>query len=235
METMGVLYVATGKKYINAAIRSAKSVRAHSPNLPIHIFANWQDLESPFDPSTIHLLTIGNIDNPHRRSKIDYLTRSPFDRTLYLDTDTALNVDITHIFQVLDQFDVALCHAHRRNEPVRNKTWRVTIPDVFPQFNSGVFVYKKDPKVIQLLETWSTSFHEAGFPQDQITLRELLWLSDLRIATLPPEYNVRFMKYHYLWVKSEAGTKIFHLRRFHDGRLWFLKRMAKKILRGILH
>ena len=146
MESIGVLYVATGLKYIKAAIRSAKSVRVFSPDLPIHIFANWQDYEFKFDPSTIKLLTVGKIDQPHRRSKIDYLTQTPFERTLYLDTDTALNVEITPIFAVLDRFDVALCHAHRRNEPIRNKTWRIKIPDVFPQYNSGVFVYKKNPK-----------------------------------------------------------------------------------------
>lgn len=233
--SIGVLYVATGKKYIKAAIRSAKSVRAVCPTLPVHIFASWQDLNEVFSPSSIPFTTIGNIENPHRRSKIDYLSKTPFDRTLYLDTDTSLNVDITGIFQLLDRFDVALGHAHRRNELVRTRPWRVTLPEAFPQFNSGVFLYKTNPEVLQLLESWSVAFREAGFPQDQVTLRELLWLSDLRIATLPPEYNVRFMKYKYLWTKSEATPKIYHLRKYHEGRIGFLKRLAKRMLRGIIH
>lgn len=233
MESTGVLFVTTGKKYIKAAVRAAKTVRAFSPGLPIHLFANYQDYQFDFYQSTSPFTTVETIDNPHRRSKIDYLVHTPYDRTLYLDTDTALNSDTSKVFQILDRFDVALCHAHRRNEPVRIQKWLTDLPDAFPQFNSGVFLYKKSPEVVNLLETWSSSFREAGFPQDQVTLRELLWMSDLRIATLPPEYNMRFMKYHYFWSKSEATTKIFHLRRFHGGRLWFVMRLAKKLLRPL--
>ena len=85
-------------------------------------------------------------------------------------------------------------------------------------------MYRNTQEVIQFLEDWSHYFKEAGFEQDQMTLRELLWLSDLRMATLPPEYNVRYIKYHYLWSKSEATTKIFHLQRFHIGWFWWFTR-----------
>jgi hypothetical protein len=233
VDSTGILYVATGKKYIKAAMHSAKTVKKFCPELPTHLFADYQDYQLNFEQSSSPFTTIKVVENPHRRSKLDYLALTPYDRTLYLDTDTALNADISEVFQILDRFDVALCHAHRRNQPVRTRIWREDIPIAFPQFNSGVFLYKKSPEVIRFLETWASSFREAGFPQDQTTLRELIWLSDLRIATLPPEYNVRFMKYHHLWSQSEATTKIFHLRRFHDGRLWFVMRGVKKLLRPL--
>jgi hypothetical protein len=123
------------------------------------------------------------------------------------------------MFQVMERFDIALNQAFRRNDPNRLGTWRIALPQAFPQHNGGVILYRKTPEVIHFLENWSHYFKEAGFEQDQMTLRELLWLSDLRIATLPPEYNVRYIKYHYLWSKSEATTKIFHLQRLHSG--WF--------------
>jgi hypothetical protein len=233
MESCGILFVATGKKYINAAIRAAKSVQKHCPEMPVHLYANWQDYDYRFDLSPFPFTSTGKIEEPHRRSKIDYLSRTPFDRTLYLDTDTALNADIRELFQLLDRFDVALGHAHRRNSAARTKSWRLELPQAYPQFNSGVLVYKKTPQVLQLLQDWAICFKEAGFPQDQVTLRELLWLSDLRIATLPPEYNVRFMKYHYLWSKSEAVTKIFHLRKYHGGSFRFLKTWLKKIIAAV--
>ena len=62
----------------------------------------------------------------------------------------------------------------------------------------------------------------------------LLWKSDLRIATLPPEYNVRFIKYKYIWKKTEAIPKIFHLRRYHDGPFWRIPKTIKKLLRSAL-
>jgi hypothetical protein len=231
MVTVGVLYITTGKKYIKAAVRSAETVRKFSPDLPIHLFADYRIHGFEFDKIPDPFTSVEEIEHPHRRSKLDYMSRTPYDRTLYLDTDTALATDIRSIYQVLDRFDIALCHAHVRNNEVRLRPWNVTIPDAFPQFNSGVILYKNNPETIKLMEAWPSAYQEAGFPQDQTTLRELLWLSDLRIATLPPEYNLRFMKYHFLWSKRETVTKIYHLRRFHSGRFWFLKQTAKRILR----
>lgn len=235
MTSQGILFVATGKRYIRAAVQAARSVPKFSPGLPVHLFADYRQHGFDFDSDPAPFTSVGNIPEPHRRSKIDYLPLTPFERTLYLDTDTALNADIRDLFQILDRFDLALCHAHRRNEGVRTRAWHTEIPGAFPQFNSGVFLYRRTPAVLDLLHQWSDAYHQAGFPQDQTTLRELIWLSDLRIATLPPEYNVRFMKYHYLWTHSEATTQIFHLRRFHDGRLWFIKLGLKKLLRPAYH
>ncbi len=231
---IGILYIATGKKYIKAAVNSAKSVLRFCPQIPTHLFANWKECGFNFEKSPYPFASVDVVANPHRRSKIDYLTSTPFERTLYLDTDTAVNTDVQDLFRILDRFDVALCHAHRRNEFVRTRNWRLDLPNAFPQYNSGVFLFRKMPEVILFLESWKESFKEAGFPQDQVTLRELLWSSDLRLATLPPEYNVRFMKYTFLWNKSEATPKIYHLRRFHDGRLWFFKAWGKKLLRPLV-
>ena len=224
MTKQGVLYIASGKKYIRAAIRSAKSVRKFCSELPIHLYSDWQNYSFNFDISTFPFSSVEKIIDPHRRSKVDYLAKTPFDQTLYLDTDTALNADIRDMFRILERFDIAIAHAHRRNDLSRLGTWRIELPQAFPQFNSGVFLYRKTPAVLRFLQEWSSCFKEAGFRQDQMTLRELLWLSDLRMATLPPEYNVRYIKYHYLWSKSEATVKIFHLQRLHTGWIWWIAR-----------
>ncbi len=235
MDTRGFLFIATGKKYIKAAVRAAVSCKLHSPDIPIHLFANWQDFDFDFMNSSYPFSSVGKITEPHRRSKIDYLSQTPFERTLYFDSDIALNADVRDVFQILDRFDVALCHAHRRNTTLRLQPWKVELPISFPQFNSGVFAYRKTTEVINFLERWVVAYKEAGFPQDQRTLRELLWESDLRIATLPPEYNVRYMKYHILRSNKEAKTKIFHLRKYHDGSFWYLKRFVKRLLRPIYY
>lgn len=230
----GIVYISTGEKYIKAAIRSAKSVLKHCPGLPIHLFADWQNYRFDFSKSFYPFTSVDTIQNPHRRSKVDYLCKTPFEYTLYLDSDTSVNSDIREMFSLLDRFDIALNHEFRRNNINHTKVWRIDLPDVFPQFNSGVFLFRKNPMVLRFLEDWSSSFYEAGFQQDQVTLRELLWLNDLRIFTLPPEYNVRYLKYHFLWSRSEARTKIFHLQLYHDGPFWFLKNWAKLIGRPIL-
>lgn len=238
METVtpiaGVLYIASGEKYIRAAMRSALSVRRHCPDLLIHLYADWTGhpgFDFGRDPSPF--TSVGTIEAPHRRSKVDYLPRTPFDRTLYLDTDTRLNADIRGMFQVLDRFDLALAQSHKRGDMPQLAKWRIEVPQAFPQSNAGVMLYRRTPEVIRFLEDWRDSFHAAGFDKDQRTLRELLWLSDLRIAALPPEYNVRYLKYHLAWSSNEAVTKIFHLRTYHLGWFGLLSHPLVKLRRRI--
>jgi len=232
METSGALFIATGEKYVRAGIKAAHSVLKYCPDLPIHLYTDLNSQKSIFQKTAFPFTTIGIIENPHARSKTEFLARTPFERTLYLDTDTALHADIVDMFRVLERFDIAMAHAQHRGAG-NLKPWRMVLPDVFPEFNSGVVLYRNTPVVLQFLEDWGhhfiTDWIEAGVRNEQINhdqtpLRELLWLSELRIATLPPEYNVRFLKYHFLWSKSEAETKIFHLKQLHTGwSHWFKK------------
>lgn len=204
----GVIFIATGD-YAKAAIAAAASIRKHSPSLGIQLFTDSEDIPAgAFD-------LVLPIPNPHMRSKVDFLALTPFARTLYLDTDVRIVEDISEMFTLLDRFDIAVSHAHNRNQPSTNELWRCQIPESFPQMNGGVILYRNTPPVLKLLEDWSRSYAEAGFKKDQVTLRELLWLSDLRIATLPPEYNIRSDKYLKVWTRNEARPKILHYARFH--------------------
>jgi hypothetical protein len=230
-ETRGVMYVVTGKKYIQSAIKSARSVHKYSPDLQIHLFANWQECGFDFSNSNEPFTSVDNIESPHYRSKVDYSVKSPFDRTLYLDSDTRVLDDITPIFDLLDRFDMALAHAPNRITSLKN--WRIQIPVCFPQFNSGVIAYRKSDKVWEVLHQWIDAFHQAGFIADQITLREIIWLSDLRVATLPPEYNMRSLKYFLVWDGREARPRILHLTLFHHGFFWILKSSGKAFLQRI--
>jgi hypothetical protein len=228
-ETHGVLYVATGKKYIQSAIRSARSVRKHNPGFQIHLFANWEECGVDFNHSREPFTSIESIDAPHSRSTVDYSIRTPFDRTLYLDTDTRVLDDISPLFDLLDRFDIAAAHAPNRITRLMN--WRVPVPISFPQFNCGVLLYKRSEKVMKFLQDWIDAFHQAGFLSDQITFRELVWLSDLRIATLAQEYNLRQLKYFLVWGGREARPKILHLAMFHQNPFWVLRRSVKALLR----
>jgi len=227
--TQGVLYVATGRRYILSAIHSARSVRRHNPDLPIHLFADWQAQGFDFETNPAPFTSVGSINAGHYRSKVDYSVETPFEHTLYLDTDTRVLTDITPLFDLLDRFDIAVAHAPNRLTRLMN--WRVPVPVSFPQFNCGVMVYKNSEKVMKFLRDWIEAFHQAGFRSDQITFRELVWLSDLRVATLAPEYNLRHLKYFLVWGAREARPKILHLALFHQHPLWVLRRWVKALVR----
>ena len=205
----GVLFVATGD-YALAAHHAAASIREHSPNLGIQIFTDCKDLPAE------HFDHIGTIPDPHRRSKVDFISQSCFERTLYLDSDIRIVEDISEMFMLLDRFDIAVAHAHMRNHSPTTQLWRCEIPESFPQMNAGVILFNNSPGVMKLLADWRVAYKEAGFAKDQVSLRELLWLSDLRIATLPPEYNIRYEKYLEVWAEKEARPRILHYARFHQ-------------------
>lgn len=204
----GAIFVAVGNFYAERAAEAARSVKKSNPWLPTTLFTD-QPIESDAFSSIVRF------EKGHSRSKIDYMPHTPYERTLYLDTDVRVIGDLRSMFDLLDRFDIALSHAHRRNDSLTREKWRSEIPDAFPQANSGVILYRLTPAVVDLFRDWATSFREAGFGKDQVTLRELLWTRDLRLYFLPPEYNIRYRKNLYLLSKREADPKILHMKRFH--------------------
>ena len=107
-KSRGVLYIASGYEHIKAALLSAQSVRDTNPNLPIHLFADYQQQNIQLDAEPGPLTSWENISDPHRRSKVDYISRTPFEQTMYLDTDTRVLCDLEDVFCLLENFDVAM-------------------------------------------------------------------------------------------------------------------------------
>ena len=205
----GVVYVASGEFHTMAAVSAAASVRETNPWLPVDLFTDQASVSGPLD-------RIVPIERGHLRSKVDYLPETRFPRTLYLDSDTRVVADLEPMFGLLSRFDLAVAHAHARNAARQTLIWRNAIPDAFPQHNGGVILYRGEGKALEFMRRWREAYHEAGFKWDQITLRELMWLSDLVIYVLPPEYNVRYEKYLNVWTEREAVPKILHFAEYYE-------------------
>lgn len=210
-ERAGVFFIATGAAYVQAACRALDSVRATCPRLEAALATDLVD-----SPEARCFDVVLKIDDPHYRSKVDMLSKSPFHRTIYLDTDVRVVEDLQGVIDLLARFDIALAHAHTRNRKETNRVWRVPLPNAFPQCNGGVIAYRMTPKTKEFFHEWSESFASAKFKKDQVTLRELLWASDLRLYILPPEFNVRYLRYLNFWRVNEATPKILHLAKYHQ-------------------
>lgn len=207
-ETMGVIFATTGKNYTELAERAAQSVKESCPGLEVDLFTDQTAQMPVFD-------RIHQLEDPWHRSKIDAMMLSRFDKTLYLDADIFVIADIRDVFEVLDRFDMAMAHDPVRNGERCHTFWRKTLPNAFPQYNSGVVGCRRTPEVIDLLKNWSAAVRESKLARDQAVLRELLWDSDLRIATLPTEYNL--MKYRDLsrWKTYSSAPRIIHSTQLH--------------------
>jgi hypothetical protein len=181
----GVLYVARGARYLEAAAESARSVRAVTPGLRIAL-ATDEPAPPEFDD------TISLTETDSFRAKILGMIASPFERTLALDVDTYAVGDVSEILHVLDRFDLAAAHApHRVARPMDD------IPDAFPELNTGVVAFRRNEPIERLLQAWLDEYDRLAETnpksKDQPSFRRAVYAAtDVRLAVLPPEFNLRF-------------------------------------------
>lgn len=200
--SIGVIYIARGKEFIKEAHTSAASLKKHMPGMSITLFCDREVRSSYFEdvlPVKTPRFTL--------KDKILHIGLSPYDYTLFLDTDTYICDSISELFTLLGKFDIAVAHA-----PYRALYQPDGIPDSFPEFNTGVILFRKSSRIMEFFSMWLTLYErhlqrlsrkeirwlhpreEALFHGDlpcQATFREALYDSDLRIATLTSEYNCR--------------------------------------------
>jgi len=198
----GVMYISWGQRSILETIYSAKTLKKTSPDVGTCIFTNVNVDSRWFDD-----IRIVKFPSGEKRFKFDYLNKSPYDYTLYLDGDTCIKRDISDVFSILNRFDVALTHDFGRKQ----KIWTKKIPEYadipygFPEFNGGVLLYKKNEITYNFIKLWKELYkkfiHKYKVPYDQISLRVSLWQSCVSIHTLPPEYNLRSKNQRKKWRK----------------------------------
>jgi len=130
----GVLYVTWGdqSKTQTSLQRSVQSVREHHPELPIQI---------------------ENFPNGSKKDKTRMLSFTPFDETLYLDTDTVVLGRLDFAFEKAKKFGLACC--------INECPWARRFSD--PQFkgdiveyNSGVLFFNKKAKPV--FDGWEEFF-----------------------------------------------------------------------------
>ncbi len=181
----GVLYVARGHRYLQAAQTSARSVRAVTPGVSIAIVTD--------EPGATGFDTVVPLAEPDGyRAKVVGMLASPFERTLFLDADTYAAADVAELFELLDAFDLAAAHA-----PNRVVLELDDVPDAFPELNTGVIAFRRNAAVERFLRGWLEEYDRLRLlhprSEDQPAFRRALYAaSGLRLAVLPPEFNVRF-------------------------------------------
>ncbi len=204
----GVIYVATGAGYLDLARASALSVRAHNPDLPVDLYT-----DIPEAPDLTMFDRVHPVPRVHIRAKLDCLPLSRFARTLYLDCDTLALQGFGDLFDLLERFELALAHDVRRASELIRQGAEETTPYAFPQLNSGVVLYRKSAQTQAFFAEWARRYHAAGQARDQVTLKDLLWASDIRFYVLPPEFNLRRVTVLDAWEPLDARPTILHSHR----------------------
>jgi len=167
------------------------------PEMHITIFSDQRINATCFDKFII-------LQSSHNGylDKIMAMQQSPYERTLFLDTDTYICSNFSELFGLLDKYDIGIMLAEHRTGEHNGISWdyqtcQVDGSWVYPLVNSGVILYKKSSKITQLFDDWfllaKQEMCEYGIKHgDQAAFTPILFKSDLREVILPPEYNCRF-------------------------------------------
>jgi len=195
----GVIYSAFGERYIAEAVRAARSSLRHN-DVPHVIFAAGEVREPPPGVSVVRFEQISDAPFVDR---IANMRRSPFERTLYLDTDTYVVDEVVHVLELLEHYDLALAQA-----PAYRGLDDPEVPVAFPEYNCGVVAWRTSEQVGEFLRCWEETYREwlvqdvlrgrfgGEHPSrspigDQPAFRRCAWQHGMKVATLPPEYNLR--------------------------------------------
>jgi len=188
----GYIYIASNNvggdnkvNYINEAIFSAKSLRKVDPHSNITLYTDIKIKENVF--SNIKII------NMSLRCKQDILSDSPYDKSIYIDTDTYINYPINDLFDLLDKFELlgVSDYARKRNFP--NMPEYMKIPYGFSEINGGIIGFKKCENFKKMMLLWNKYYnkYKSFMVWDQPSFRIALWESDIKMYVLPIEYNRR--------------------------------------------
>jgi hypothetical protein len=186
----GVLFVATGQEYVVEASDCAERIKEIRPSCPIALVTDVSPVRDVFDREI-------TIEDPSYSltDKVAAVGKTPFEKTLFLDTDTFV-VDgsvFDELWDLLERVPVAAAFdiardGHTDTDEVASQR----PPPSFPMLNTGVLAYRRSA-VDPFLDRWR-SLHEQYAAQepninDQIAFRRALWETGVEHAVLPPEYN----------------------------------------------
>jgi len=101
--TRGYVVVASVKKYFYlSAIHLVETIKAYDPNAHVTLFT-----EEKFLDGQERFADRVEFVNPHKRSKLDGMARSPYDQTFYIDADCQVeHEDISKVFDHLGDNDL---------------------------------------------------------------------------------------------------------------------------------
>lgn len=150
MSARGIIFVATqDDRYVEEAILAARSAKRHAPHIPITLFTDRAVRPGEcFD--AIEKITGADVGDARANAMINRFTglsRTPYERTLYLDTDAQVtSSDVATIFDLLDSCDAALVEDVPGMSHALAHTGR-------RMFNCGVILYRRAPAAAWL-EPW---------------------------------------------------------------------------------
>lgn len=209
--TNGYVYIVSNSvggiktiNYVKEAIFSAKSLKKVDKNANICLFTD--------KPITIEngIFDEIKIVEMSLRCKQDFLLQSPYEKTIYIDSDTYINHNINDMFDLLEKYELICCNdfARKRNFSIPEY---MKIPSGFSEINGGIFGFRKCDNFNKFVELWNLYYnkYKKVVIWDQPSCRIALWESNINLYILPTEYNRR---------SKDTKDKVVNLKKKGDSR-----------------
>ena len=148
----GIIYLASGgRSYLGELLTSFHSLRRFEPDLPVTVYSRFA---VPRGLKNCTALPITSNEHP-LKLKVLTLKESPYEETLFLDTDTTVLGPVAPIFDQLGTHDFAVANSHEADwtvQPVR------FVAMVRPRdYNTGVMLYRKTEPMRRFLAQWEAA------------------------------------------------------------------------------
>lgn len=232
--TQGFITILTGMYSFQDCVHFLASIRKFYPD-PIVVlidqvpavyqpllksFGNVQLVPAPADPNPVLA---------SRRAKVSLYELSPFDRTLYLDSDICLLQRVDELFEQLDDYDLMMAKdvqssiAQARNL-VRNgydilptlQTLGFPVDETTVQYNSGVLAFRRNDQMAEFFRSYRQYFELVLQHPDELKVKDqgafaaAIATSALNTQVLPPTYNFMDKWKRAYELDDHATIKILH-------------------------
>lgn len=191
----GIVYIAIGKKYLEMSIASARSLNTQQ-SIAI-ITDTYLDCVLPENAWIIYVRNESNLSpiqfSAYLKTRLDQI--SPFDQTLFLDSDIRAVQDFKGIWDWLGN-GISIAKAYNPiradiNYPSSEQNYTkhlMSVADSFVQYNSGVFLFSKTSEMKSFFNEWTNQW-KLYRDCENMALTRVLVNSDTPICRLPNRYN----------------------------------------------
>ncbi|MGF1481368.1 MAG: hypothetical protein ACFB4I_18115 [Cyanophyceae cyanobacterium] len=209
----GYLYTATGKQFIQEATRSAQSLRKIDKQAHITLVTDEHLDSGLFDNVVIKPANIQTRKEGLLYKVKNIYQSSPYQETLFLDSDTYVCESCDSLFELLEFFDIAIApdptDPFWAKSPSSLKRIKACAP-----YNTGVIAFKKNQKNETLFREWLDIYQnkiinkEIHRENDQTSFMEAWLKSDAKIYVLAHSWNARTP----FFITLNQSVKIIHGR-----------------------
>ena len=221
----GVLYLATGDEHRALACASISCLRRYGYRGPVRVLTD-QPGWLPAELRCEQVLLPDAADGLASRHYKTQLVRFGYDLTLFLDADAVPVSDISSIWALLDDGDIAMAADIQRSvgEAItmnwRRDRWKEEWGDEYrlmirlgladhPYFNSGVILFRRTGAVAGLFDAWHEEWQRYG-TRDQMALVRAAALTATRVGVLPQAWNCQPRHFASIRDAQKADVRILH-------------------------